>query len=80
MNFHELSSDSFPFTIEFFDKNGELLWECTVAEAGVLTIPGFSGRVKRSRLVLANGEEYVEDPATGFDPDAEPPSSSGRGR
>lgn len=57
--FVDLSPDSFPFTVTATDADtGEVLWTQTIAEIGVVTVPGKPEGVRgvRIRIEFANGE------------------------
>lgn len=62
--FSDLKASDFPFKIELLNAAGEVLYESTVAEPGVLRMPGLAAEHGpiTARLTFPNGHVVTEGP------------------
>lgn len=74
--FHDLSADSFPFTIEFFSSEGTLLDTIHVPGPGAIHIPGYGGkgapitirlRFPDGTMICSNGRNPNDFPTSSAD-------------
>ena len=67
MKFHDLSADSFPFTMELLDaETREVCWTATADGPGAVQVPGYrevnDGKPVAVRMTFGNGEVSVVEP------------------
>lgn len=54
--FHDLPQSAFPFRVEAYDDDGNLVWEQTVDGPGAVEVPASPVHINEVRMICADGK------------------------